>query len=165
MPPVLDVALDELASRSPNDVLARDRRPRVKQGQDALKLIPESLCTAARLEGRPAPAAAGERLKQPPMIEYRVERRLGRPYSGYAQPFGPCRDGVSDGFPRALHVAVLRHEAGGFGLSVSRAQQKNDFAGLAGRQLDRALERRAGIESRAGRLTERLGTEPVGMGE
>ena len=77
MPPVLDVALDELPRRGAEQVGPGQRRFGVDQGHRILQLIPEPVRPAALVQCRTGPHPAGERLVQGPAIEHGVEAGLG----------------------------------------------------------------------------------------
>jgi hypothetical protein len=58
MPPVLDVAFDELAARRANDVLARERGLRVEEREDVLQLIAEAERPTTLIDGGASPHPA-----------------------------------------------------------------------------------------------------------
>jgi hypothetical protein len=78
MPPVLDVALDELARRGAQQVLARERRPRVQQRHARPGADRGSRRRRRLVEGRARPDPAGERLVEQPAVEQQVHRPIGR---------------------------------------------------------------------------------------
>ena len=81
MPPVLDVSLDELAGRGPQEVLARERRgSAIAQGHDVLELVAEAVGAAGLVERGPRPEPAGERLVEQPAVEHDVHRAVRRPH-------------------------------------------------------------------------------------
>ena len=59
MPPVLDVALDELPRRGAQQVLAGDVPARDGQCHDILELVTEAIGPARLVEGRSSPDPAG----------------------------------------------------------------------------------------------------------
>ena len=79
MPPVLDVALGELAGRGPQQLLPRQVRPCRRQRHDVLELVAEAVRAARLVERRPRPEPAGQRLVEQPAVEQDVHRPVGRP--------------------------------------------------------------------------------------
>ena len=79
VPPVLDVALDELPGRGAQQVLARQPGRGDHQRQHVLQLIAESVGAAGLIEGRARPHATRERLVQQPAVEHDVHRAIRRP--------------------------------------------------------------------------------------
>ena len=76
MPPVLHVALDELARRRAQDVLARHAPARRStKRHHVLQLVAEAVRAAALVERRARPHPAGQRLVERPAVDHRVERR------------------------------------------------------------------------------------------
>ena len=77
-PPVLDVALGELAAGGADQMLACQRRADRGQRHAVLKLVAESVGAARLIEGGPRPDAAGERLIEQPTVQHDVHRPVGR---------------------------------------------------------------------------------------
>src|SRR5665811_1358557 len=71
-PPVLDVALHELAARGSEQVLSSHRRPDRGQGHAVLQLVPETVGAAGLVKRRSGPDAAGERLVDKPSVEHDI---------------------------------------------------------------------------------------------
>ena len=78
MPPVLDVALDELTCCSAQQMLAGELTLRHDQRDHILQLVTESVCATRLVQRRPRPQPAGERLVHEPSVEHDVERAVGR---------------------------------------------------------------------------------------
>ena len=76
MPPVLDVALDELTCRGSKQVLAGELTLRHDQGDHVLELVAESVRAARLVERRPRPEPAGEGLVHEPAVEHDVQRTV-----------------------------------------------------------------------------------------
>ncbi len=106
MPPVLDVALDELAGGGAQDVLARHRGLRIHERHDVLQLVAESVRAARLIECRARPHAARERLVERPAIHHRVERGLRRADADDREPPLPLFDRLVHRRPRPRRVAV-----------------------------------------------------------
>jgi len=69
VPPVLDVALDELTRRRAQDLRARDLGRGVDERHHVLQLVAEAVGAAGLIEGRACPDAAGQRLIQQPAVQ------------------------------------------------------------------------------------------------
>src|SRR5207247_10365961 len=69
VPPVLDVALDELPGGGSAQVVACDVAPGDGERHHVLELIAEAVGAAGLIEGRAGPDAAGERLVEEPPVE------------------------------------------------------------------------------------------------
>ena len=78
MPPVLDVALHELAGRGAQEVLAREVRPATRERHDVLELVAEAVGAARLVEGGARPEPARQRLVEQPAVEQDVHRAVGR---------------------------------------------------------------------------------------
>src|SRR3989441_7516363 len=72
VPPVLDVALDELPRGGPKHVLTREVSPGHREGHHVLKLIAKAVGAAGLIERRPRPDTTGERLVEQPAVEQYV---------------------------------------------------------------------------------------------
>src|SRR6185437_910165 len=77
MPPMLHVAFNELPSRRAKQLRASHVASCDAQGQDVLKLISETVCSAQLIEGGPRPHAARKRLIQEPSVQQNIHSRLG----------------------------------------------------------------------------------------
>ena len=73
VPPVLDVAFDELSSRGSKQMVAREGRPREQQRHHILQLIAEAECAAGLVVAAARPQPAADRLIQQPAIDQRIE--------------------------------------------------------------------------------------------
>ena len=78
VPPVLHVALLELARRRAQDLCPRLLRRAVDDGHRVLELVAETECPARLVERRPAPHSTGERLVEQPAVQHQVHRRVRR---------------------------------------------------------------------------------------
>ena len=78
VPPVLDVALDELASRSAEDVIARERRLAEEQRHHILQLIAKAIRAAGLIVPGARPQPAAHVLVQQPAIDQGIERVVRR---------------------------------------------------------------------------------------
>jgi hypothetical protein len=77
VPPVLDIALDELAARGPNEMLAGDVAPGDCQGHHVLELIAKAVGTPGLIESGAGPDAAAERLIEEPAVQHDVHGAVG----------------------------------------------------------------------------------------
>src|SRR5262249_42850468 len=73
MPPVLHVSLDELSSRSAQNLRALLVRCAVDQGHHVLKLVAKAVGAAGLVESRPPPDAAAQHLVDQPAVEQEIE--------------------------------------------------------------------------------------------
>ena len=69
-PPMLNVALGELAGGRAQEVFARQIGPRGGKRHAVLQLVAKAVGAAGLIEGRARPNAAGERLVEQPAIEH-----------------------------------------------------------------------------------------------
>ncbi len=147
MPPVLHVALDELAARAAQQVLAQERGLGVHQRHRVLQLVAESEGAARLVVAAARPQAARERLVQQPAVGQHVDRGIRRVDLHVAERALPVRvhglqrDVRSGGAARALHEA--RRVARG----APKAQAEHDLALLAVGEVEGDLDRRAGVEA------------------
>ena len=163
VPPVLDVAFDELVAGRPQQVLAGEVRPGERQRHRVLELVAEAERAAGLVVAGPRPQPAAQVLVEQPAVHqqvegivrgahlHRVERLVPRPTHGVERPLGRRRG------------AVARDELAGRGGVLCLAQQEHERARLAGRERDGQVERRAGVEARAEEAGERLAGEGRGL--
>ena len=77
-PPVLHVALGELAGGCAQQVFARKIGPDSGESHAVLQLVTKAVGAAGLIEGRPRPNPARDRLVEQPAIEHEVHRAVGR---------------------------------------------------------------------------------------
>ena len=77
-PPMLHVALDELARRGAQQLLARHLGLRHAERHHILKLVAKAVSAARLIERRTRPDAAGERLIEQPTVQQDVHRTVRR---------------------------------------------------------------------------------------
>src|SRR5206468_12990172 len=119
VPPVLDVAFDELARGGAEHVLTRHVRPGYRERHHVLKLITKAVGAAGLVERRPRPHTTGERLVEQPAIEQHVH--------------GPVRR--RDLYAAQHVIPVLRDGSQG-SIRIARPIKGDQFARLvAGRRL------------------------------
>ena len=82
---MLNIALDELATRGAQQLRSRQIGSRGQQRRDILQLVAKAVGAARLVEGRSRPDAAGQRLIEQPAVEHDVERAIGRPHLNHAQ--------------------------------------------------------------------------------
>ena len=148
MPPVLNVSLDKLACRRPQEVFPGDLALRGQQCDHVLELIAEPVGAAGLVERRPRPHPARERLVSEPAVEHDVHRAVG-----CAHLDRPLRV-----VPVARHVTERRLVVGstsapdevdrGRGI-VRLAEQHDDLCPRSVGELEAGLERGARIEPRS----------------
>ena len=109
-PPVLHVALHELAARGAQQVSARLFGPREGQRHTVLELIAKAVGAAGLVEGRAGPDAADQCLVEQPAIEQDVHRAVGRAHL----------HGAQQGIPMVSHPPQFGVQVG---LSPARRQR------------------------------------------
>ena len=146
MPPVLHVALGELAGRGPQELRPGQVRPGRRQRQAVLELVAEPVGAAGLVQGGPRPDPAGQRLVEQPAVEQDVHRAIGRPDLDVGHQVVPARPHRAQGrrvVGRSQAPDQLRGRARSFGL----AQQDDHLRAPAVRQLEARLQRGAGIQA------------------
>src|ERR1019366_227397 len=151
-PPVLNVALHELARRRPEEMLAGEVGPREHERQDVLELVAEAVRPARLVVAGARPEAAGEVLVEEPPVHEQVEGVVGR-----RDP-----DGAERLFPERLHggeLGLCRGDAAGSGVAPEEsaglvevaplAEEEHDAPRLARQEVQTHLQCRARIEARA----------------
>jgi hypothetical protein len=108
VPPVLHVAFDELPAGGPQQVRARQIRPREGQRQDVLQLIAEAEGAAGLVVPGPRPHAAAHGLIEQPPIHQHVEGIVGRPHLDRTERLLPVRLDLGEGGHRGVHASVTR---------------------------------------------------------
>ena len=149
MPPVLHVAFAELAAGAPQQMLAGGPRRGVEQRRRVLELVAEPVRAAGLVVPAPSPVATGQRLVLQPAVDQQVQggvRRLG--VHDAQRPFPEFPDALQ-GQPRAGRAAEPPDQLLGLVGIVAGAQHEDQFALLAVGQVERHLQRRAGVEARA----------------
>ena len=145
---MLDVSLDELAARGPQQVRSGQLGLRSEERQDILQLVTEAVGAAGLVEGRPCPEAAGQRLVGEPAIEQDVHRAVRRPHLDDAQHLLPVGDDPAQHRFAVGGSAPPDQVDRGPG-AVGLAQEHGDGRLLAGRKLEPCLEGGAGIHAGA----------------
>ena len=151
MPPVLDVAFDELSTRTKGDLFAQQPRFGVHQRHGVLQLVAESVGSARLVEAAARPQAARDRLVHQPAVGQHVERRhracrSARPSACVASARSPPSSASCGGCGSA---EALHQLAGRIGVAC-RAEPKDDLALLSIREVERDLHRGTGIQRGAG---------------
>ena len=117
-----------------------------------LQLVAEAVGAARLVEGRARPDAAGERLVEQPAVEHDVHRAVGRAAPGRvpsssSQCACDLRAGPRRGRPRGSARSALAPPR----VEPAWPSKNDDLDALARAELDRRLQRRAGIEPGPGR--------------
>ena len=149
MPPVLDIALDELPARGQQQMGAVQVGACIDQGHHVLELIAEADRAAGLVVAGAAPQARTHRLVQQPPVDDQVERVVGRVHGDRTQDaiplLGDLAQAILDGLRRSAPLDERSHVVGRHRF----AQQEYDASGLGRRQRDLRVQRRARIESGA----------------
>ena len=132
-PPMLDVALGELAAGRADQMFSRQQGADRGQRHAVLQLVAESVGAAGLIEAGPRPEAAGERLIEQPAVQHDVHRAVG----------GLHLNGPEDVLPMAAHLVqhgveillpVLSIQRTRLCLAVCR-EEDDFYAGVWGRYL------------------------------
>src|SRR4051794_9848297 len=145
---MLHIALDKLARRGAQDLLARQGRLTVEQRQAVLELVAKPIGAARLVKASARPAAAGERLIERPAVEVQIHRgvrRVDRHRAEYAIPIGL---GLLEQ-TRSIDAAIASDERLGLRLARGIAEYHLNGFLLTRRQDDRGLQHAAGIEATA----------------
>ena len=146
MPPMLDVAFDELAARTERNLRAHKLRLGVNQGHHVLQLVAETVGSARLVVAAARPQAAGHRLIHEPAIGQYVEGHIGRFHLHGSKRVPPVPDHCLERFAGGRRPAETLHQwAGRIGVACC-AQSKNDLPLLPIRQVEGHLDRGAGIQ-------------------
>ena len=145
-PPMLDIALDKLAARRPQQMGAGEIGAHQSQRHAVLQLVAEAIGPAGLVEGRARPDAAGQRLVHQPAIQHDIHGAVGRLHLHLFE----------DAFPLLAHIFQQSIWIGGAHFGDKRlrlrlpgrlSQQDNDLRGGTGGQRDNGLQGGAGIEA------------------
>ncbi len=151
MPPVLDVAFDELMRCRAEEVLAGELALRDDQRDHVLELIAESVRATGLVERGSRPQAAGQRLIDEPAVQHDVQRAIR----------GLHLDGRLDVVPRPLDLAQegavigatpTPHEVERRLAALGLAEHDHDLSAFPRRQLEARLQRGTRIHARPERL-------------
>ncbi len=150
VPPVLDIAFDELPCRRAEQVLARKIGPCEGQRHDVLQLIAKAERPAGLVVPAARPEAAADRLVQQPAIHQHVERVVRRVHlHGVERPIPrPPAPGASAA-SASSDAAVARDELAGMIAIGALSQQEEELAPFSRPQDASNLKRRARIQARA----------------
>ncbi len=148
VPPVLDVALAELPRRRPQEVLAHQRRPRHRERHRVLELVAEPEGAAGLVVAGAGPHPAAEVLVEEPAVQEDVEGVVGRPDLHRAERLVPAAPHRLERGVRGLGAAVPPDQLADVRHVPPLAEEEHEAPGLARREDDATLERRAGIEPR-----------------
>ena len=150
VPPVLHVALDELAAGAAQQVLAQELGLGVHQRHPVLQLVAEAECAAGLVVAAAGPHAAGDGLVHQPAVGQQVQRNVRCGDLHGAQRMAPVRMDLRERRPRGGAAAIALHQLAGLVGAAAHAEAKDDLARRPRRQLDRHLDRAAGIEPGTG---------------
>src|SRR5579859_6981646 len=153
-PPMLDVALDELAGSRAQQVLACHGGLHGGQRHAVLQLVAKTIGTARLIEARACPDAAGQRLIEQPAVQHGVHRTIGRLHLDRAQHSVPVPADLRQNLVQ-IDLAVLRYERARILRTASLAKEKYDLEAGVWRQHGRSSQCSARIEAGAHLIGER----------
>src|SRR5205807_284155 len=99
MPPMLDVAFDELTARTERDLRPEKAWIRMHQSHRVLQLIAKAVSAARLVIAAACPKAAGERLIHEPAVGQHIKSRVGRVYLHRCKSVLPM---LGHGFERVM---------------------------------------------------------------
>ena len=153
-PPMLDIALDELARGGAQQMLAREQGLSRGERHAVLQLIAEAVGAAGLIKSGARPDSATQRLVQQPTVEHDVHRPVGGLDDDRTENFLPSAPDVRFDSGK-IGGAIARDEVACCLNACRLPQQENDFDRLSGRQFDLGAQCRTGIEPRTNRLGQR----------
>ena len=156
MPPVLHVALAELALGAADQLLAGEPRCRMDQRHGVLQLIAETVGAAGLIIAAAAPQPAGQCLVDQPAVGQHVQRGIRRLHVHRAQGAVPVFPHRFQCLPCARRPAESLDEMLRFVGVAGRAEYEHDLALLPFGQFDPGLYRGARIEARTGPARQTL---------
>src|SRR5437879_905305 len=144
VPPVLDVAFDELPRGGAEHVLTRHVRPGYRERHHVLKLITKAVGAAGLVERRPRPHTTGERLVEQPAIEQHVHGPVRRRDLYAAQHVIPV---LRDGSQGSIRIArpITLDQFARLVAGCRLAEKKHDLAMSPRAYLDHRADGPAGI--------------------
>src|SRR5207244_11444818 len=160
VPPVEDVALDELVRRVQEDLRPRELRPQVDEGGGILELVAEAEGAARLVEGRAAPELAAESLIAEPAVHHEIDGRRGRLHLDRRKRLPPDRPYLVERLVQRTCTPVPCDELACCARVRRLAEKKRALDRAAGRQRQRDLQRGARIEAGS-----RPAVEPRGVRE
>ena len=122
-----------------------------------LQLVAKAVGAADLVEAGPRPEPARQRLVRQPVIDERVEQRVGRAHLHAGEPLGP---GAPCGGERRVGIAVppIAGERARCGVVVREAEDEHDLLGLAGASVRATRSAGARVEAGApARPARRIG--------
>ncbi len=165
MPPVLHVALAELAFGATDQLLAGKPRRRMNQCHGVLQLVAEAVGAAGLVIAAAPPQPARQRLVKQPAVGEHIERGVRRLHMHCAQRVVPVFPHRFQRLACAGASAVSLDELLRFFGVASRAEDEHDLALLSFGQFDSRLDRRTGIQAGAGSAGQALATHGGGTGQ
>ena len=162
VPPVLDVAFEELAPGRSQQVLAAEVGPGEAEGHDVLELVAESEGAAGLVVGGTGPQPAAHVLVEQPPVHQQVEGIVGGANLDGAQDVvPPLADPLQGGF-RRLHSTMPSHQIAGLAFALALSQQEDQATGVPGGEGDADVQGGAGVEPRPEVARQGLAPKPAG---
>ena len=152
---MLHVAFDELVSGGPEQVLARQVRPRERQRHHVLQLVAEAECAARLVVARPGPEAAAQVLIHQPSVHQQIKGIVGRPDPDHIERAIPGRLDLLERGEGGIDASMTCHELLDVVPVIPFPQQEDDAAAFPGLQHQPDVKRRARVEGRAELAGER----------
>ena len=159
VPPVLNVAFDELSCRRAQQVLAGELGCGVHERHHVLQLVAKAERTARLVERRPPPEARGQQLVEQPAVGERIDCRIGSAHVDGAQDAVPMAARGRERIVRGVASAPAEHAVARLVRGSAGAEPEHDLAFGPGREIDLDAKRGARIETGADASGERAPRE------
>ena len=156
VPPVLDIAFEELPARGPQEVFPEQIRPRQRKRHDVLKLVSKPEGPARLVIGRSGPQPAAHVLIEKPAVHQQVEGIVRRADLNRIEDRVPASAHGFEGGIRGVHRAESAHQLAGVVEILPLADEESNAARLPRSQGDGYVQRCARIESRSETPRQRL---------
>eukprot|EP00825_Cyclidium_porcatum_P015593 TRINITY_DN18937_c0_g2_i1.p2 TRINITY_DN18937_c0_g2~~TRINITY_DN18937_c0_g2_i1.p2 ORF type:complete len:499 (+),score=45.42 TRINITY_DN18937_c0_g2_i1:295-1791(+) len=165
VPPMLHIALAELARGGAEKMLAGQGGGGVRQSHDVLQLVAKSIGPAGLVEPAPAPEPATQGLIEQPAVGQHIDGRVRGFHAHGAQGVSPMLPHLFEGATAGPGSAKAPDERLGLRGAPARSEAEDDLAFLPGRQVAFDLHGGAGIQARAGPAGEPRPFESRRMGQ
>ena len=139
----------KLAAGGQEQVRSGEPRTLVEEREGVLQLVAEAVRAARLVEPGATPEATGQGLVQQPVIHQQIDGCIGRLDVDSAQIALPGFPDLFQHAPGSVNAAMLYQQGSRIVFAVGRAEHEDDLRLFAGRNLNRRLDRRAGVDAAA----------------
>src|SRR5438034_6215802 len=134
MPPVQDIALDELVAGVEQDLRPREAWSMMDERGRVLKLIAIAVRAAGLIEGGPGPYPARQVLVRQPPVEHHVDGRDRGLHGDRRKERAPVALHLLQGARHRSGLAVARHWVSQRLVARALPEEKGELGALPGRQ-------------------------------